>query len=104
MKKLLSYIADVGSLVINGVYFNNNVGDGEFDVYFLNNPKPGLKKIEGVWIDLRNNNTITINQYDCDNFTTPKYNRYTFTRQDLNCQALELYRDDEGNIYFIKYF
>ena len=33
-KPLMEYVADKGSLVINGIGFGNRVGDGEFYVFF----------------------------------------------------------------------
>ena len=33
--RIASYGADAGSLVINGIGFNNGFGDGGFDVYYV---------------------------------------------------------------------
>ena len=56
MKKLMTYAADKGSCVINGVCIDNGVGDGEFDVFFVDDVKKvnrPVKIIDGIWFDLR---------------------------------------------------
>ena len=52
-KPLMEYAADKGSCVINGIAFSNEIGDGEFYVFFDKKLPKGFKLIENVWIDLR---------------------------------------------------
>ena len=47
-KHLMNYIADKGSVVVNGVCFSNGHGDGMFGVYFT----PEKPKYSNIWIDL----------------------------------------------------
>lgn len=107
MIKIAEYGADKGSCIINGVGINNGVGDGSFDVYYVENEDEIKdKRIQGkievfdnIWFDLRED-VIKIWTYDCNEgkeFTQ-------ITRYDLNCMAVTFGRDINGNIYFIKYF
>lgn len=43
MKTLMTYIADKGSVVINGICFSNGIGDGEYEVLFTNEKTRGYK-------------------------------------------------------------
>lgn len=99
MKHLTTYEADKGSFVVNGVAFNNGVGDGQFDVYYSEVIPEGFEKIEGVWFDLRECNLI-VWLYDCSegkDFTE-------YTKEQLGCEAIEFAKDKDGNICLIKYF
>lgn len=64
--RIASYGADAGSLVINGIGFNNGFGDGGFDVYYVDRLPQGAKLIDNVWIDLRNGYDVVIHSYDCN--------------------------------------
>lgn len=57
----MNYIADKGSVVVNGVCFSNKYGDGMFGVYFT----PKKPKSSNIWIDLRDTPKVEIWEYDC---------------------------------------
>lgn len=106
MKKLLcAYGADAGSVVINGISFNNGLGDGFFKVYYSDKLPKGVKVMpDYVWIDLRNNYPITIHGYDCNENGEEIYPNYTFTKKDFKgADALCVVRYG-GDIYLVKYF
>lgn len=105
MQELATYIADVGSICINAVWFYNGVGDGEFHVYYSETLPDGFVKIPDVWFDLRVDNpppghhAITISQYDTD---MRRLN--TLSREFLKADALYLARNDKGDFCFVKMF
>lgn len=114
MQELATYIADMGSICINAVWFNNGVGDGEFHVYYSETLPDGFVKIPDVWFDLRVDNplkfttprnlapghhAITISQYDTDMGWLN-----TFSREFLKADALYLARNDKGDFCFVKMF
>lgn len=103
MQELATYIADIGSICINAVWFDNGVGDGEFHVYYSETLPDGFVKIPDVWFDLRVDNpwhhAITISQYDTD---MGRVN--TFSREFFKADALYLTRNDKGDFCFVKMF
>lgn len=102
MKKLMSYAADKGSCVVNGICIDNGVGDGEFDVFFVDDVKEAnrpVKIIDGIWFDLRFKD-IRIWTYDCNRGGDYK----TFTENDLDCKAVLFGVDEFGCVFLIKYF
>lgn len=95
-KHLMDYVADKGSVVVNGVCISNKHGDGMFGVYFT----PEKPKSSNLWIDLRDTPKVEIWEYDCccDSVRT-------FTSADFdNAMAIDLQIDDEGNLIISKYF
>lgn len=106
MKALGTYICDKGSLVINGLCISNGVGDGEYYIYFFedkDDAKLKLLEFEEVsnnfWIDLRDCD-VEIWRYDCDS----NCEKITLTQNAINAEALKLFRNDEGDFAFVKYF
>ena len=106
MKVLGTYICDKGSIVINGLCISNGVGDGGYYIYYFedkDDPKLKLLEFEEIngdfWIDLRDCD-VTIWQYDCD----AKCEKITLTQKGINAKALKLFRNDEGDFAFVKYF
>lgn len=103
MKHLMIYSADVGSLVINGIWFNNGIGDGVFDVYYSQDLPEGYTYINDCWIDLRVMSDIIICATDTDR---NKYHRITPERLDPDFppQALRVARNNCGSMCLVKYF
>ena len=102
-KHLMNYIADKGSVVVNGVCFSNGHGDGMFGVYFT----PEKPKYSNIWIDLRETPKIEIWEYDCimEHKGETKPRVQTFTSADFeNAQAIDLQIDSKGNLIISKYF
>lgn len=104
MQELATYIADMGSICINAVWFNNGVGDGEFHVYYSETLPDGFVKIPDVWFDLRvdlapGHHAIAISQYDTD-----MSRLITLSREFLKADALYLARNDKGDFCFVKMF
>lgn len=105
MKELMFYIADKGTCVINNCYFYNGVGDGIYRIYFAEQTEiKDLNLIDlGCWIDLKEKN-IKIQDYDCGSYESGSYDIQIFSSSDLNCNAVGLFRDGNGNFYLIKIF
>lgn len=95
-KHLMDYVADKGSVVVNGVCISNKHGDGVFSVYFT----PEKPKSSNLWIDLRDTPKVEI--WECDCFYD---SARIFTSADFdNAMAIDLQIDDEGNLIISKYF
>lgn len=104
IKRLVSYDADAGTCVINGIGFHNGTGDGGFDVYYVDKLPIGAKLISDVWIDLRNGYDITIHTYDCNKKGEEFSPNIVIDRKKFgNAKALQVARD-MGTIYLVKYF
>lgn len=95
---LMTYKADTGSVVINGIAFSNGIGDGAFGVIFEKS-KPA--NIEGIaWVDLRDVKEISIWEYDADPKSAQK-----FTAKDFdNALAIEFGFDADYNLVIWKLF
>lgn len=103
---LTSYMADVGTCVINGIGINNHIGDGRYDVYYTDEPTEDIKSkiIKDVWIDLRNGFGVTIHSYDCAQKNDPDFpTRYFAEEMFGDSSALQIAVDD-GDIYLVRYF
>lgn len=108
--KIFEYGADAGTCVINGIGFNNGVGDGGYGVYYEEELPNGAKFVEDIWIDLRNGYDIVIHGYDCNK----KGEEYEpnlvikaeqFTKYFNDAKALHVAVNKKtGNIYLVKYF
>lgn len=99
-KHLMDYIADKGSVVVNGVCFSNKHGDGVFGVFFT----PEKPKSSNIWIDLRDTPKVEIWEYDCCcDGEKPRVRIFTSADFD-NAMAIDLQIDDEGNLIISKYF
>lgn len=95
-KHLMDYVADKGSVVVNGVCISNKHGDGMFGVYFT----PEKPKSSNLWIDLRDTPKVEIWEYDCSCDSAR-----TFTSADFdNAMAIDLQIDNKGNLIISKYF
>lgn len=103
-KRIASYEADAGTLVINGIGFNNGWGDGGFDVYYVDELPKGAKLIDDVWIDLRNNYGVTIHTYDCNTKGEEYAPNITIPRSKfVGADALRVaYKN--GTMFLVKYF
>lgn len=104
MKTLGTYICDKGSLVVNGLCIRNGIGDGEFNIYYFEDEDDaklnGFEEVsDDFWIDLRNSD-VKIWEYDCDS----KCEKITLTQNAINAKALKLFRNEEGDFAFVKYF
>lgn len=98
MQKLMTYIADKGSVVINGICFSNRIGDGEYEVLFANEKPADIKPI--AWVDLRDCPAIHIWRFDW----SPDKN-VQFTASDLdNALAIELGFNSDGDLIIWKLF
>lgn len=98
LKDLMTYQAEGGSLVINGVGFGNGVGDGEFYVFFANDLPSGFQYVSDCWIDLRVSK-LEIWQRDWER--TPRI----FNHIDLeNATAVRIARNDTGDFCIVRYF
>lgn len=64
MVYLMAYIADMGTIRINDVFFDNGVGDGAFALYYAEKLPEGFRKISGVFFDLRNGRQLKVNIAD----------------------------------------
>ena len=103
-KRLVSYEADAGTCVINGIGFNNGIGDGGYDVYYVDSLPRGAKLIQDVWIDLRNDYPLIIHTYDCNRKDEEISANITIDRKQFGkAQALQI-AIDSGTIYLVKYF
>lgn len=95
-KHLMDYIADKGSVVVNGVCISNKHGDGVFGVYFTTESP----KSSNLWIDLRDTPKVEIWECDCCCDSAR-----TFTSVDFdNAMAIDLQIDSKGNLIISKYF
>lgn len=104
IKRLVSYEADAGTCVINGIGFNNGTGDGGFDVFYADRLPRGAKLIKDVWIDLRNDYPLIVHTYDCNRKGEEFSPNITIDRKQFgNTQALQV-AIDNGTIYLVKYF
>jgi len=97
MRKLMDYYADKGSLVINGVGFNNGFGDGSFEVFYSETLPRGYEIVNNVWFDLRDVRLI-IWEYDCSDKDTK-----VFSGTELGCKAVRV-ATNCGDICLVKYF
>lgn len=98
MRNLMTYVADKGSVVINGICFSNGVGDGAFEVVFFNKRPSDVKEI--AWLDLRHMSFIEIWQFDCDPSRTETFQSVDFD----NAQAIGFGIDGGGNLIIWKLF
>ena len=95
---LMTYKADKGSVVINGIAFSNGFGDGEFKVIFVDIKPRNIQP--NAWIDLRDVKEISIWEYDCDPKSAQK-----FTAKDFdNALAIEFGFDADYNLVIWKLF
>jgi len=95
---LMTYIADKGSCVINGIGFSNGIGDGHFKVYVFDSKPENTEEL--AWIDLRDNNRFGIWDYDCDPSTIT-----WFTNADVfHADAIGIGFDKDGNACLWKLF
>lgn len=103
-KRIASYGADAGSLVINGIGFNNGFGDGGFDVYYTDTLPKGATLVENVWIDLRNGYDVVIHGYDC-NEKGKEYmpNKVIPRKMFENAEAVRV-AFKNGTMFLVKYF
>lgn len=97
MRQLMSYSADGGSCVINGVGFQNGFGDGTFEVFYSETIPKGYKIIEDVWFDLRRVRLV-IWEWDCSDKDTK-----VFSGKELGCQAVRV-AVNCGDICLVKWF
>lgn len=104
-KKLVAeYGCDCGTCVINGIGFNNGIGDGGYAVYYVEEKPASAEFIKDVWIDLRNNYPVVIHGYDCDKKDEERFGQKVLTKADFpGSEALQIATDD-GDIYLVKYF
>lgn len=103
MRHLMNYIADKGSVVVNGICLSNGYGDGMFGVLFDEKKEFSSK----IWIDLRCTPQLEIWEYDCilehKGETQPR--KKVFTSKDFdNAEAVSLSFDDEYNLIISKLF
>ena len=99
---LMSYEADKGSCVINGVAISNGIGDGCYDIWFSDIVPENYRLIEDIWFDLRECN-LKIWHYDCNG--GKDYDE--FTKEMLMCEAVQFavgVGEESGNICIVKYF
>lgn len=107
MKLLTTYACDKGTCVLNGIGFDNGVGDGMYAVHYAEELPEGYKKVEGVFIDLRDTN-LDIYRYDCDLETARKITVCSDKKDEpklvkIPAEAVEVaFRD--GNMCLVKYF
>lgn len=95
---LMTYKADKGSVVINGIAFSNGFGDGAFGVIFEKSKPAGIEPIG--WVDLRDVKEISIWEYDCVPNSAQK-----FTAKDFdNALAIEFGFDADYNLVIWKLF
>lgn len=98
MKTLMTYISDKGSVVINGVYFSNGIGDGTYKVMFDNAKPDGIKFVAGI--DLRDCPAVDIWMSDCDSSKSVQ-----FGARDFNyAQVIGFGIDGDGNLIIWKLF
>ena len=98
MKTLMNYAADKGSVVINGIYFNNGIGDGVYSVIFADKRPENIQA--AAWVDFRDCKNITIWCSDCDSSTSYTFDRWAFDRAN----AIEFGFDKSGNLVIWKMF
>lgn len=104
--QLATYGADVGTCVINGIGFNNGLGDGSYGVFYSPEKTTRLEKkiIQDVWIDLRNGYPVVIHGYDCDHKGEERFGQTILNKSNFpGAEALQI-AIDEGDIIFVKYF
>ena len=75
-KKIGSYIADKGSVVINGVSIPNVVGDGLYSIYYSEDQPDGCKEVG--FFDFEDISFIKVWCSDCDPKKTMKFSRRDF--------------------------
>lgn len=98
--KLMDYVADVGSLCINGIKFGNGIGDGGFYVLYAETLPDGFNLVYGdVWLDLRDSD-LRIWYSDCGTSDDD----LIITKDKLNANALQVARNKDGDICLVKYF
>lgn len=98
MRKLMNYVADKCSVVINGIPFRNGIGDGVYEVLFANEKPVDIEPI--AWVDLRDCPAIHIWCFDC----SPDKN-VQFTASDFdNAQAIEFGFNSDGDLIIWKLF
>lgn len=98
MKFLMTYIADKGSVVINGICFSNGIGDGIYKVMF-DNAKPDDTKMVAE-IDLRDCPAVDIWLSDCDSSKAVQFGARDF----YDAQAIGFGFDGGGNLIIWKLF
>lgn len=98
-KDLMTYCCDKGCFVINGVCFDNGIGDVESHVIACDEQPEGVKEL--AWIDLRDTPTVNIWGYDCD----PKSSK-TFAAEDFyNADIISIgimEKDSDGRVFIWK--
>lgn len=97
MKHLMKYVAETGCIKINGVLFENWVGDGIFSLYFSENLPEGFRRIRRVLFDLRDGEKLRVNFVDagCSEIKD-------FYEKDLS-GLLTLAVNDNGDFCLVKY-
>jgi len=104
MKYITTYSADAGTCVINGVGIENDIGDGEFGVYYADKLPKGFKVVPNVWIDLRNGYGVTVHGYDCNHKWDEFIPNMTIPKSEFgNAEALKI-AVKTGKVCFVKYF
>lgn len=97
-KHLLNYCADRGSVVVNGLWLSNGIGDGTFGVFFTQ------EYFESdIWVDFSEVKRLEIKTYDVLSSSLCK--EFVFTSKDLeNSEAVGLSFDKDGNLIISKIF
>lgn len=100
MIHLLTYIADTGCMLINGVCVRNMVGDGEFDIFYSDKIPHGYMLLQDLVIDLRVCKEIKIGNTDTNNEDVQ-----TFTSENLDgAHAVQIARNMFGDFCLVKMF
>lgn len=104
MKNLGYCSCDKGSIVINGICISNGIGDGVYDIRFYESEEEATKdnfKVisHDLWIDLRYTD-IEIWTYDCNS----NCKKILVNKENINADALKVYKKGDGSIAFVKYF
>lgn len=97
-KVLMSYMADKGTCVVNGIGFSNGIGDGSYDVIVCDERPEEVGEL--AWVDFRDKDEIGIWAYDCD----PSSINWFTSADFYHAEGIGLGMGDDGNLYIWKMF
>lgn len=98
-KSLMSYRCDKGCFVINGICFDNGIGDVESHVIACDEKPEGVKEL--AWIDLRDTPKVHIWDYDCDPKSGIIFTAEDFYKAQVICIGI-MEEDNDGRVFIWK--